>query len=109
MRPLTFRQGNMGFKRQGRGLLPGGLVARNEQRCEERCREDQLCNVVFHRVSFTASISVCSLSVAIRPGAHFAVTFKSSKYVTESAFVQRPTLPAFLKVSSVASIFLLPS
>jgi hypothetical protein len=34
---------------------------------------------------------------------------QSSKYVTESAFVQSPILPAALNVSSVASIFLLPS
>lgn len=30
--------------------------------------------------------------------AHLAVILRSSKYVTESAFVQRPTLPASLKV-----------
>src|SRR5439155_6945701 len=43
------------------------------------------------------------------PPAYFAVTFRSSKCVTESAFVHSPTLPPSLNVSSVASIFLAPS
>ena len=40
---------------------------------------------------------------------YLATTFKSSKYVTESALVHSPTLPGSLNVSSVASIFLAPS
>jgi hypothetical protein len=37
--------------------------------------------------------------------AYLATTLKSSKYVTESALVHSPILPAPMKVSSVASIF----
>src|SRR5450756_279839 len=54
-------------------------------------------------------LHTCFFLVIIRHGAYFAVTFKSSKYVTESAFVHSPILPASLKVSSVASTFLVPS
>jgi hypothetical protein len=39
---------------------------------------------------------------------YLAVTRKSSKYETEPALVHRPTLPASLNVSSVASSFLAP-
>jgi hypothetical protein len=42
-------------------------------------------------------------------GGYFGVMARSSKYVTESALVHSPTLPALGKVLSVASILSAPS
>jgi len=53
--------------------------------------------------------SSSEISCSKSPAPYLAVTRKSSKYVTESALVHRPTLPASWNVSSVASIFFAPS
>src|SRR5262249_51530539 len=53
-------------------------------------------------------LDVLSVSSVLRIG-HFAVMVRLSKCVCASAFDHRPTLPASLKVSSLASRSFLPS
>src|SRR5437870_2737371 len=114
MRPLTFGRGIWVSSDKGwaswpaAGPLETSSVARISDVTKNVARKN-FAILCFIDLPHGFDVHVHSFPITIRHGAHFAVTFKSSKCVTESAFVHSPILPATLNVSSVASIFLLPS
>ena len=93
--------------RPGHRLREFGVVfvLRPQPRSKNQPNYQYPCDLCCFSHGILLRIVLCEFDLRV----YLAVTRKSSKYVTESAFVHSPTLPASLNVSSVASIFFAPS